>query len=72
MSCNLFFREESRGNGVHEYKRRWKTEESIMYWNYDKLPKLDLRKADYLASLWRLLPLPLANLLGPVIGKSIY
>ena len=66
------FGRSTSGSGVHEFKRRWKTEETIFYWNYDKPLKLDLRKAEFLARIWRLFPLPLANCLGPVIGKGIY
>lgn len=66
------FGRSSAGSGVHEFKRRWKTEETIIYWNYDKPLKHDMRKAEFLSKIWRLLPLKVANILGPVAGKWIY
>jgi len=66
------FGRSSSGSGVHEYKRRWNTEDSIVYWNYDQEGKMDLRKAGFLTQLWKLLPLPLANSLGPLLSARIY
>jgi len=66
------FGRSTAGSGVHEFKRRWKTEEKIIYWNYDRPLKLDMRKAEAFSKIWRLLPLPIANLLGPFIVKRIY
>jgi len=66
------FGRSTSGSGVHEFKRRWGTEETIVYWNYDKPVKLDVRKAGFLSQLWKNFPLPLANLLGPFIAKKIY
>jgi hypothetical protein len=66
------FGRSTSGSGVHEFKRRWKTEETTIFWNYDKPLKLDLRKAEYLSRIWSLLPLTLANWLGPIVGKGIY
>ena len=66
------FGRSTSGSGVHEFKRRWRTEETIIYWNYDKPVSLDLRKAEFMPKLWKLLPLPLANILGPIAAKRIY
>jgi hypothetical protein len=66
------FGRSTSGSGVHEFKRRWKTEETTIFWNYDKPLKLDFRKAEFLTRIWRLLPLSVANSLGPVVGKGIY
>lgn len=66
------FGRSTSGSGVHEFKRRWKTAETTIFWNYDKPIKLDLRKVEFLTHVWRLLPLPVANWLGPVVGRGIY
>ncbi len=66
------FGRSTSGSGVHEFKRRWKTEETTIFWNYNKPLKLDLRKAEFLTRIWRLLPLSVANCLGPVVGRGIY
>ncbi len=66
------FGRSSAGSGVHEFKRRWGTEETPIYWNYDSPVKMDLRKAEFLSKVWKLLPLSLANLMGPLVAGRIY
>jgi len=66
------FGRSTSGSGVHEFKRRWGTGEAIIYWNYDKPVSLDIRKAEFMPKLWKLLPLPVANILGPVLARIIY
>jgi hypothetical protein len=66
------FGRSSVGSGVHEFKRRWRTEETIVYWNYDKPVKMDLRKAEVLVHVWKRLPLFVANLLGPFVSGWFY
>ena len=59
-------------NGIHEYKRRWGTTDTVVYWNYDQPQGGGIRDAGFLQKVWRLLPLSLANFLGPYIVKRIY
>ena len=66
------FGRSTAGSGVYEFKRRWGTEDTVVYWNYDKPMKLDIRKAAFLSKIWKAFPLPLANFLGPIISKRIY
>jgi hypothetical protein len=66
------FGRSTSGSGVHEFKRRWNTQETTIFWNYDQPLKADIRKAEFLTRLWRLLPLPVANLLGPLVARRIY
>ena len=66
------FGRSTSGSGVHEFKRRWGTEETIIYWNYDKPVKMNLRKLEFLSTIWKLLPLSLANVLGPIVSGRIY
>ncbi len=66
------FGRSTAGSGVHEFKRRWGTEDTFVYWNYDTPLKLDVRKAAFLSKIWKVFPLPLANFLGPLISKRIY
>jgi len=66
------FGRSSSGSGVHEFKRRWNTEETILYWNYEQAIKTDLRKAEFLSQLWKFLPLQVANRLGPCVSGRIY
>lgn len=66
------FGRSTMGSGVYEFKRRWGTEETIICWNYDKPVKMDIRKAEFLAKIWKLLPLGIANWIGPFIARKIY
>ena len=66
------FGRSTSGSGVHEFKRRWGTEETIIYWNYDKPLKMNLRKFEFLSKIWKLLPLPVANVLGPLVAGRVY
>ena len=66
------FGRSSSGSGVHEFKRRWGTEETVIYWNYDKPVKMNLRKLEFLSKIWKLLPLPVANVIGPLVSGRFY
>jgi hypothetical protein len=66
------FGRSTSGSGVHEFKRRWGTEETVVYWNYDKPGGVDLRKAEFMQKIWKLLPLPVANTIGPYFAKIFY
>jgi hypothetical protein len=66
------FGRSTSGSGVHEFKRRWGTEETVIYWNYDKPLKTNLRKLEFLSKIWKLLPLPFANVIGPLVSGRVY
>jgi hypothetical protein len=66
------FGRSTAGSGVHEFKRRWNTNETIVYWNYDKPVTSDLRKARFLSQLWKYLPLRIANAVGPLVSGRVY
>lgn len=66
------FGRSTSGSGVHEFKRRWKTNETVVLWNYDKPVKMDVRKAEFLSKIWRFIPLPLTDVIGPFIAGRIY
>lgn len=66
------FGRSTAGSGVHEFKRRWGTTDTVVYWNYDKPPKMNLRKVGWLANAWKLLPVAVANTLGPLFARKIY
>ena len=66
------FGRSTAGSGVHEFKRRWSTVETVIYWNYDQAIKTDFRKAEFLSHLWKYLPLQVANRLGPLVSGRIY
>ena len=66
------FGRSTAGSGVHEFKRRWNTNETIVYWNYDKPVTSALRKAGFLSQLWKYLPLRIANAVGPLGSGKVY
>ena len=66
------------GGGTYEFKRHWLCEERLLHWYYwlpagKPLPQLkpDSGRFRIAVQLWRHLPLPVANGLGPLIVRSI-
>ena len=59
-------------SGVHTYKQRWGTSEIQTFWNTDTEVFAGLRKWNFLPRLWKVLPLSMANQLGPQISRYIY
>jgi serine/alanine adding enzyme len=65
--------------GTYNFKEQWGAKASPLYWQYGsqhtahELPDNLARKERYqwLASLWKRLPLPVANMAGPLIRKHI-
>ena len=65
--------------GTYKFKEQWGAKASPFYWQYGsqhtahELPDNLARKERYqwLASLWKRLPLPVANMAGPLIRKHI-
>ncbi len=64
----------SRDSGTFEAKRQWHAVPQQLYWYYAPHappPGGDQSRFTRLADLWRRLPLPVANRLGPRLRKSI-
>lgn len=68
----------TRGSGVYEFKRHWNSEERPLHWYYwlapgKPLPELrpDNPRFRMATSMWKRLPVPVANLIGPRIVRSI-
>jgi serine/alanine adding enzyme len=66
------------GGGTYEFKRHWPCEERVLNWYYwtpagKPLPQLKPENIRFRAAveLWKHLPLPVANGLGPLIVRSI-
>jgi FemAB-related protein (PEP-CTERM system-associated) len=77
--CHTFdFGRSTRDGSTHQFKRQWGTSDVPLHWEYALLTRE--RAADQGSSsprfalavdLWRRLPLPLANRLGPAIIRHI-
>jgi serine/alanine adding enzyme len=73
------FGRSSPEEGTYKFKEQWGAKPSPLYWQYTSLkdtqqaPVHPLAKEQYspLVSLWKKLPLPLANMMGPYIRKHI-
>ncbi|HWG58068.1 MAG TPA: FemAB family XrtA/PEP-CTERM system-associated protein [Candidatus Acidoferrales bacterium] len=68
----------TRGSGVYEFKRHWNSQERPLHWYYwlapgKPLPELrpDNPRFRMATQMWKRLPVPVANLLGPRIVRSI-
>jgi predicted N-acyltransferase len=71
----LDFGRSSRNSGTFEAKRQWGAEPVQLYWYYspDNLgsPGEDVQGFAWVANLWRRLPLPIANAIGPWFRRAI-
>jgi len=73
------FGRSSPEEGTYKFKEQWGAKPSPLYWQYASLKDTQqasvnpLAKEKYssLVSVWKKLPLPLANMLGPYIRKHI-
>jgi serine/alanine adding enzyme len=72
------FGRSSPGSGTHEFKRHWMCEEIPLHWYYwlpsgAAIPELRPENPRYrlATQLWRRLPVPVANWLGPRIVRAI-
>src|SRR6266508_4062309 len=73
------FGRSSPEEGTYKFKEQWGAKPSPLYWQYASVkdsqegPGHPLAKEQYssLVSLWKKLPLPLANMMGPHIRKHI-
>ena len=72
------FGRSTRDAGTYRFKRQWGAEPVPLYWHYwlgegGELPSLSPSSPKFrlAVSLWQRLPVPMANLLGPGIVKSL-
>jgi len=68
----------SRESGTHRFKKQWGAEAQDLAWHYilkrgDELPQINPDNPKYrlAVNVWRRLPVPIANLLGPRVVKHL-
>ena len=68
----------SRDSGPYRFKKQWGAQPQELTWHYilregDELPKINPANPKYrfAVNIWRRLPLPIANLLGPQVVKHL-
>lgn len=66
------------GSGAEQFKQKWNAEAKQLYWHYHlvkntEMPALnaDNPKFDLAIKVWRKLPLPVTQWLGPMVARSI-
>ncbi len=70
--CHFSFGRSSTGSGVHRFKQQWGGIDFPLYWNYSHQPANNIRSLTFLPKLWKLLPYPIARLLGPLVSGKFY
>ena len=66
------FGRSTKNSGVHRYKQQWGTKELPIFQSYSHPAKNSIKDLKFLASLWRLLPYPVAKAIGPWFAWRIY
>lgn len=72
------FGRSSEDSGTYRFKKQWGAKPVQLYWHYwlqgqRKIPQLNLGSSKYriAAAVWRKLPLPVTNFIGPRIVKNL-
>ena len=68
----------SKDSGAEQFKKKWNAETDQLYWNYllrdrKEIPSLNPSNPKYRLAIkvWQSLPVPLTQLVGPVLARSI-
>lgn len=60
------------GGGVHTYKQQWGGRDLPLVWNHSHQQGKGIRRFTILTKLWKLLPYPVAKLIGPLVADRFY
>jgi hypothetical protein len=66
------FGRSTKNSSLLHFKRQWKPIEKQLYFSYSEKQKGGLKKMTFLTKIWRLLPLKIANFIGPKIADKLY
>ena len=66
------FGRSTKDSSLLNFKRQWKPIEKQLYFSYSEQQKVSLKKMTFLTKLWKLLPLQIANIIGPKIADKLY
>jgi hypothetical protein len=76
--AKLDFGRSTPNEGTYNFKKQWGAQPVPLYWQYllpsgGKMPDLTPTNPKYQAAIrtWQKLPLPITNLLGPLIVRNI-
>ena len=69
---NIFsFGRSSQNSSLLNFKRQWKPIERKLYFSYSH-EKNRTKQMKFLTKIWKLLPLKIANFIGPKIADKLY
>ena len=66
------FGRSSQNSSLLNFKRQWKPIERKLYFSYSHEKKTGLKQMKFLTKIWKLLPLKIANFIGPKIADKLY
>ncbi len=66
------FGRSSKASSLLKFKRQWKPVERSLFFSYSEKHKVSLKQMKILTKIWRLLPLKIANFIGPKIADKLY
>lgn len=66
------FGRSTKDSSLLHFKKQWKPIEKQLYFSYSEPQKVSLKKMTFLTKIWKLLPLKVANFLGPKIADKLY
>lgn len=66
------FGRSTKDSSLLKFKKQWNPIEKTLYFSYSEPQKLSLKKMTFLTKLWKLLPLKIANIIGPKIADKVY
>jgi lipid II:glycine glycyltransferase (peptidoglycan interpeptide bridge formation enzyme) len=66
------FGRSTKGSSLLKFKGQWNPIEKQLYFSYSEKQKISLKKMTFLTKLWKLLPLRVANIIGPKIADKLY
>jgi FemAB-related protein (PEP-CTERM system-associated) len=72
------FGRSSKGTGTYRFKQQWGAQPKPLYWHYwlkngGDLPSLNPSNPKYalMINIWKRLPIPITNLIGPMVVKNL-
>lgn len=66
------FGRSTKDSSLLHFKKQWKPIEKQLYFSYSEPQKVSLKKMTFLTRIWKLLPLKVANFVGPKIADKLY
>jgi len=66
------FGRSTKDSSLLHFKKQWQPIERKLYFSYSDPQKINFKKMKFLTKFWKLLPLKVANFLGPKIADRLY